>query len=149
MAAMFICARLSFNSLKPFTKPVLSVHAFLKRGDIAVGSKSAHMTLMMTIHKIHQLSLPIAMWGAGIAVFATTLSLGVAFSDVEASVEALEQQPAMTQSRAIASTIEPACEGIIFREEDPDCFSGGPASEAAPMPTLAAEPARSSQSAGS
>lgn len=89
------------------------------------------------------------MWGAGIAVFATTLSLGVAFSDVEASVEALEQQPAMTQSRAIASTIEPACEGIIFREEDPDCFSGGSASEAAPMPTLAAEPAGSPQSAGS
>ena len=146
---MFICARLSFNFLKSFTKQARSVHAFLNRQDIAVGPKSVHMTLMMTIHKIHQLSLPIAMWGAGIAVFATTLSLGVAFSDVEASVEALEQQPAMTQSRAIASTIEPACEGIIFREEDPDCFSGGSASEAAPMPTLAAEPAGSPQSAGS
>lgn len=115
--------------------------------ELAVGSKSAHMTLMMTIHKIHQLSLPIAMWGAGIAVFAATLGLGVAFSDAGASVEALEQKPAMTQSSAIASTIEPACDGIIFREEDPDCFSGGTASER--MPTLAGDPVRPPQSAGS
>lgn len=112
-----------------------------------MGSKNAHMTSMMTIHKIHQLSLPMAMWGAGIAVFAATLSLGVALSDVEASVETIEQQPAMTQSRAIASTIEAACAGIIFREEDPDCFSGGTAVEA--MPTLAADPALPPQSTGS
>ncbi len=146
---MTFCARLSFNRLQSFTKSTQVVHAFLMPTDIAVGAKSAHMTGMMTIHKIHQLSLPIALWGAGVAVFAATLSLGVAFSDVEASANATAMQPAAAQTRVLASTVEPACEGIIFREEDPDCFAGDTDQVAPALPTLAAEPVLPARSAGS
>jgi hypothetical protein len=90
---------------------------------------------MMTIHKIHQLSTPIALWGAGVVLLVATLGAGLAASDVDAAAETAANMQlsahervvsAGKDERAIAQTVEAVCGGIIFREEDPDCFAGTP-----------------------
>jgi len=116
---------------------------------------------MMTIHKIHQLSTPIALWGAGVVLLVATLGAGLAASDVDAAAtSAATLQPfaqehvilAGKEERALARTVEAVCDGIIFREEDPDChITGAPAPERNPVmaepatgaPALPAQPAGS------
>ncbi|WP_186395050.1 hypothetical protein [Stappia sp. TSB10GB4] len=125
--------RLNGKLLQSFTKTVQTVHAEMIRRSLAKPARTDHMKRMMTIHKIHQPSTPIALWGAGVVLLVATLGAGLAASDVDAAAKSVATLQPFAQEhvilsgkeeRAIARTVEAVCGGIIFREEDPDCFAG-------------------------
>ncbi|MAA96704.1 MAG: hypothetical protein CMN87_17605 [Stappia sp.] len=95
---------------------------------------------MMTIHKIYQPSAPALIWAGSIAAFAAVLGLGVAtFGDAaDAQADRISNIPIATH--AVATEGEAgaqqasACDGVIFRDEDPQCFATTPGGDSGPHP---------------
>ncbi|MCA1297152.1 hypothetical protein [Stappia indica] len=77
---------------------------------------------MMTIHKIYQPSTPLAFWLAGVVAFTAVLVSGVAYTDRQASADRTHSTYATTEETIGVEAAAEACDGVIFRDEDPSCF---------------------------
>ena len=95
---------------------------------------------MMTIHKIYHPSTPTAIWAGGIAAFVAVLGLGIAtFGDgADAQADRIANIP--VAAHAVATEGEAgaqpasACDGVIFRDEDPQCFATSLGGSTGPHP---------------
>lgn len=77
---------------------------------------------MMTIHKIYQPSAPLVLWLAGVMAFTAVLISGVAYTDRQASADRTHATQMLKEENLEIEASAEACDGIIFRDEDPSCF---------------------------
>lgn len=94
----------------------------------------------MTIHRIYQASPPTLIWAGSVAAFVAVLGVGVAsFGEMaDADGKRVANIPLAAHSVATegeAGAGQPlACDGVIFRDEDPQCFATTPAGDTGPHP---------------
>jgi hypothetical protein len=78
------------------------------------------MTVMMTNYEKYHPYSPVALWVTGILVFGATLGAGVATVGTVADASPQLERLASTQP---PTTIDTGCDGVIFRDADPECFA--------------------------
>lgn len=78
------------------------------------------MTVMMTNYEKYHPYSPIALWVTGVLVFGATLGAGVA--TIGTMADAAPQLERVASAEANTRTNKD-CDGVIFRDADPECFA--------------------------
>jgi hypothetical protein len=103
-----------------FTHRARSVHGFLTCHALVTWAKTDHISTMMTNYEKYHPYSPVALWVTGVLVFGATLGAGVA--TIGTVADAAPQFDRLASTEATPST-DTGCDGVIFRDADPECFA--------------------------